>query len=62
MGLSMCTECLTVEGDWRQFRGSEAQMAAAGLDSDDWVEECAECGGQDCKRNIPEHDDGDLER
>ena len=62
MSLSICTECETVEGEWRLLRGSAEQMAAAGLDADDSVEECCECGGQDCRQDIPEHDDNDMER
>jgi hypothetical protein len=44
MSLSRCTECETIEGAWRKFRGSEEQMSAAGLDADDYVEECCERG------------------
>lgn len=55
MGLSRCTECETVEGAWRDALPKE--LASEGFDSDDEVLVCGECGGVDCRQNIPEHDD-----
>lgn len=48
MGLSVCTECEAIEGDW--------------TDNEDGIPVCGECGGEDCLRRAPEHDDCDMER
>lgn len=48
MGLDRCTECETIEGKWEE--------------TDDGTEICGECGSENSHQNIPEHDDGDMER
>lgn len=62
MALDSCTECGAIEGGWRKFRASEIQMVNAGFDPDDTIEQCEQCGGQECREGIPEHDDYDMER
>ncbi len=44
--MSRCTECETIEGDWKWV------IDEGGHD----VEKCCECGGIGCQQNIPEHD------
>lgn len=64
MGLSRCTECETIEGRWRteQVTDPNAGFGDPAVDGPIEVEVCCECGGVECRQNIPEHDDYDMER
>lgn len=52
MSLDYCTECQTLEGKWEESKDSDGND----------IEVCGECGSEECRMGIPEHDDWDMER
>lgn len=64
MSLSICEDCRTVEGKWREPTLKERQDY--GMESDgitlpeDMV--CCTCDSVGTHRGVPEHDDMDMER
>lgn len=58
MSLSVCSECQTVEGGWREPTPKEAQDYGVEADCND-VEAlvCCACNSIGSHRGIPEHDD-----
>lgn len=69
MSLSVCSECQTIEGKWREPTVEE--MKAEGIDPADICPTdeipldgmvCEDCGAIGSHRGIPEHDDYDMER
>jgi hypothetical protein len=65
MALSSCTECQTIEGEWRKPTAREARgFGMDYLDEDVPLEDliCCACDSFGSYRGIPEHDDMDMER
>jgi hypothetical protein len=64
MSLSVCAECQTIEGSWREPTPEEC--AANDIPPDDINHTeclvCCDCGAVGSHRGIPEHDDYDMER
>jgi len=59
--MTRCTECETIEGYWLTIETQEeADSSDGSYEVGDEV--CRECGSANCKQNIPEHDDHDMER
>lgn len=67
MGLSLCVNCGSIEGGFKE--PNEKQLAAlraefgsyvSGSELEDLI--CQQCGESDGYVGVPEHDDYDLER
>ena len=62
MGLSRCEQCGTIEGEWRTVQVTEDMAAGCALAPGETLEVCCECGNAECRQDIPDHDDSDMER
>lgn len=63
MSLSVCSECRTVEGSWREPNAAERAELGIPEDSNELEDMvCCECGAIGSHKGIPEHDDYDMER
>lgn len=62
MGLSLCTECETLEGKWREMTKEEMLAERLTPEEAEGLSVCCECGSIDSRRNVPEHDDFIIER
>lgn len=51
-----CSECQTIEGDFK-----EVEIVNRSIIVERYII-CNECGAEDSKVNVPEHDDYDMER
>lgn len=64
MSLSVCEDCRTVEGEWREPTLKERQDYGIEIDDVTLPEDmvCCACDGVGTQKGIPEHDDMDMER